>query len=107
MYNPVKQSQDHDPEGKYIKKWVPELINVPTIHIHEPWKMTKMEQTFCGLVIGKDYPSPIVDLTESGRKAREKIWGHRKHELVKEEKQRILKVHTIKRTRKRKNNASE
>ncbi len=101
MYNPVKQSQDHDPEGKYIKKWLPELADVPIVHIHEPWKMTEMEQIFCGVRIGKDYPNPIIDLTESGRKAREKIWGHRKNELVKQEKQRILNVHTVKRNRKK------
>ncbi len=94
MYNPVKQSQDHDPEGVFIKLWVPELKNVDAAHIHEPWKMTELEQQFCGVIIGKDYPKPIVDLTESGKKARNKIWGHRKDPAVKSEKERILKVHT-------------
>ena len=94
MYNPVKQSQDHDPEGVFIKKWVPELSNVPTEHIHEPWKMTDMEQAFCGTMIGKDYPAPVVDLEESGKVARAKIWGHRKLEAVKKESKRILATHT-------------
>ena len=40
MYNPIKQSQDHDPKGIYIKEWVPELREVPVEFIHEPWKMT-------------------------------------------------------------------
>jgi deoxyribodipyrimidine photo-lyase len=94
MYNPVKQSQDHDPEGIFIKKWVPELRNLPTKYIHEPWKMTPMEESFTGFTLDKDYPRPPVDLEESGRRARKKIWGHRSHELVKKETRRIVKTHT-------------
>ena len=93
LYNPVKNSQEHDPEGVFIKKWVPELVPVPISHIHEPWKMTAMEQTFCGVVIGKDYPLPIVDLQESARIARDKIWGHKKHPAVQKEKKRLLNTH--------------
>jgi deoxyribodipyrimidine photo-lyase len=93
IYNPVKQSQDHDPEGIFIKKWVPELRPVPVEFIHEPWKMTAIDQTFCGVEIGKDYPLPLVDLKESGKIAREKIWGHRRLKKVKTEKQRILEKH--------------
>ncbi|WP_296701903.1 cryptochrome/deoxyribodipyrimidine photo-lyase family protein [Algoriphagus sp.] len=94
MYNPVKQSQDHDPEGIFIKKWVPELINVPINHIHEPWKMTEMDQSFCGVKIGIDYPFPIINLEESAKKARKKIWGHRSIEAVKKESKRIVATHT-------------
>ncbi|MEM6801652.1 MAG: deoxyribodipyrimidine photo-lyase [Bacteroidota bacterium] len=94
MYNPVKQSQDHDPEGVFIKKWVSELKNLPQEHIHEPWKMTTMEQEFHQFYVGKDYPIPLVDLEASGRKAREKIWGHRENPLVKKEMARILVTHT-------------
>ena len=93
LYNPVKNSQEHDPEGIFIKKWVPELDAVPVEHIHEPWKMTTMEQTFCGVQIGKDYPLPIVDLQESSRLARAKIWGHKKHPAVQQEKKRLLQTH--------------
>ncbi|MHA7865461.1 cryptochrome/deoxyribodipyrimidine photo-lyase family protein [Flagellimonas marinaquae] len=93
MYNPVKNSQNHDPKGIFIKKWVPELVNVPEAYIHEPWKMTQMEQSFCGLIIGIDYPLPIIDLQESARFARNKIWGHRKHPLVQKEKKRLLQKH--------------
>ncbi|SFW64005.1 cryptochrome/deoxyribodipyrimidine photo-lyase family protein [Cellulophaga fucicola] len=51
LYNPVKNSMEHDPEGVFIKKWVPELANVPVSYIHEPWKMTQMEQTFVELLL--------------------------------------------------------
>ena len=96
LYNPVKNSQEHDPQGIFIKKWVPELVNVPTTHIHEPWKMTAMEQVFCGLNLGNDYPMPIVDLQESARIARDKIWGHKTHPAVQKDKKRILNTHVNK-----------
>ena len=44
MYNPVKQSMDHDPEGIFIRKWVPELEKLPNEFIHEPWLMTAMDK---------------------------------------------------------------
>jgi len=97
LYNPVKNSQEHDPAGTFIKKWVPELANVPTAFIHEPWTMSVMEQTFCGVTIGLNYPLPIVDLKASAKKARDKIWGHKKHPAVNAEKQRILATHVNKR----------
>ena len=92
MYNPVKQSQDHDPEGIFIKQWVPELSEVPAQFIHEPWKMTVLDKQFLG--IETEYPPPVVDLTKSGKLAREKIWGHRNVEEVKKESKRIVKIHT-------------
>lgn len=94
IYNPVKQSIDHDPQGIFIKKWVPELATVPTNYMHEPWKMTEMEKAFSGIGKDVDYPNPVVDLVESGKKARAKIWGHRKHDMVRKERQRILTTHT-------------
>lgn len=93
LYNPVKNSQEHDPHGVFIRKWIPELTNVPDAYIHEPWKMSQMEQTFCGVTLGKAYPLPIVDLQESARIARDKIWGHKKHPAVKREKGRLLHTH--------------
>lgn len=91
MYNPVKQSQDHDPSGIFIKKWVPELRDVPLQFIHEPWKMTEIDRIFNEL--SNDYPSPIVPLEESAKLARAKIWGHRADPSVKAENQRIVRTH--------------
>jgi deoxyribodipyrimidine photo-lyase len=97
LYNPVKNSQEHDPEGVFIKKWIPELNNVPLAFIHEPWTMSSMEQTFCNVYIGDDYPAPIVNLQESARIARDKIWGHKKHPAVQKEKKRLLQTHVNRR----------
>jgi deoxyribodipyrimidine photo-lyase len=94
MYNPVKQSKDNDPEGRFIKKWVPELAEVPLEFIHEPWLMSDFDQTCCGVRMGKDYPLPMIDHMECAKQARKKIWGHRKNDMVKAERERILHTHT-------------
>ena len=101
IYNVVKQSQDHDIEGVFIKKWVPELRNVPKEFIHEPWTMTYMDQKLLGVTLGEDYPMPIVDLQTSARAAREKIYGHRKDSKVRKERVRILETHTRRRPNQR------
>lgn len=90
MYNPVKQSMDHDPQGIFIKKRLPELSKVPIALIHEPFKMSLMEQEITGVIIGKDYPFPIVDIDQAGKVARKNIWGHKNNEIVKQENKRIL-----------------
>jgi len=93
MYNPTKQAMDNDKDGVFIKKWLPELANVPLNFIHKPWEMTLMDQMFCNTTIGTDYPKPIVDLKESAAVARDKIWGFRKNSLVKQEQVRIINTH--------------
>lgn len=99
MYNPIKNSKEHDPEGVYIKEWVPELREIPISFIHEPWLMTEMDKIFQG--INTDYPAPIVDLVTTSKMAREKIWGHRDHPEVKKEAYRILSTHVRDRAQKR------
>jgi deoxyribodipyrimidine photo-lyase len=100
MYNPIKQSKDHDPDGLFIKKWVPELRSYPKNFIHEPWLLTNMEKHLYQL--GSEYPSPIVDVTSSAKRARDKIWGHRKTDQVKAENARIITLHTRNNATKRK-----
>ncbi len=78
IYSPIKQSQEHDPEGQFIKRWVPELANVPEAFIHEPWTMPPLIQKECGVIIDRDYPGPIVDHKEAIAYAREQISATRK-----------------------------
>ncbi|NVJ85578.1 MAG: deoxyribodipyrimidine photo-lyase [Algoriphagus sp.] len=95
IYNPVKQSQDHDPEGVFIKKWVPELSKVPGKLIHEPWKIAPLELEEFGLRLGVDYPFPIIDLEKAAKEARDRVWGAQKMPAVKKEAERILSKHTL------------
>jgi deoxyribodipyrimidine photo-lyase len=93
IYNPIKNSEDHDAEGIFIKTWIPELKDVPQNCIHEPWKMSLMEQSLYNVSIGIDYPSPIVDIEATRKAASDIVWSFRKTDGVKMEGQRILKKH--------------
>jgi deoxyribodipyrimidine photo-lyase len=61
IFNPVLQGKKHDPSGRYVRRWVPELDRVPDKFIHEPWKMPLDVQRNIGGVIGEDYPAPMVE----------------------------------------------
>ena len=93
IYNPIKQSTDQDPEGEFIKKWVPELKEIPNKLVHEPWKLTYIDQKGLGIEIGKHYPNPIVDHHSSSKIAREKIWMVKKTEEAKFNAKKILEKH--------------
>lgn len=103
IYNPIKNSEDHDSDAVFIKKWMPELAEVPPHLIHEPWKLTWMDQQLYGCEIGKDYPFPIVDIEETRKYASDIVWKYRKQTAVKVEGTRILKTHVRKSTNKIKN----
>ena len=70
IYNPIKQSQDQDPKGQFIRQWVPELRNVSDMWIHEPWKMSSALQQRASCLIGEDYPAPIVENASAIKAAR-------------------------------------
>jgi deoxyribodipyrimidine photo-lyase len=61
IFNPVLQGKKHDPDGAYVRRWVPELANVPDKYLQEPWQMPDAVQQQAGCRIGVDYPAPIVD----------------------------------------------
>lgn len=61
VFNPVLQGQKFDPQGEYVRRWVPELQAVPDQYIHAPWLMPADVQSRVGVIVGKKYPAPIVD----------------------------------------------
>jgi deoxyribodipyrimidine photo-lyase len=95
IYNPVKQSKDHDPRGSFIRKWVPELKKCPEEFIHEPWKMTLLDQGFSGFILDEVYRKPIVNHELQARRARDHLFSMRKSKNVRLEAQRIIEKHTI------------
>lgn len=95
VYNPVKNSYEHDPDGIFIKKWVPELNSIPTEFIHEPWKLTPIEQMLYDFEIGADYPFPIVNLEEARRFSSDFFWSMRKNGEVRNDGIRIIDKHTL------------
>lgn len=75
MYNPVKQSLELDPDGAFIRRFVPELADVPAPWVHRPWEMPADLERECRCRLGIDYPRPIVELAATTRAARAAI-GH-------------------------------
>lgn len=61
VFNPVSQSEKFDPSGDYIRRWVPELRNVPAPSVHRPWTAGPLELASWGVTLGDSYPEPIVD----------------------------------------------
>jgi deoxyribodipyrimidine photo-lyase len=73
FFNIYKQAQNYDPQGEYVKLWLPELAEIPAVKVHDPSKLLPVEQQRWGVRIGVDYPQPIIDLFKSAA-ANEKIY---------------------------------
>ncbi len=65
IFNPTIQGKHYDPDGEYVRRYVPELARVPARYVHEPWTMPEAVQRAAGCVIGRDYSAPIVDHAEA------------------------------------------
>ena len=72
IYNPIKQGYDHDPDGEFVRRWIPELGDIDGSIVHEPWK----SPIGSGL-LDRTYPMPIVDHMTAARDARQRIYGIR------------------------------
>ncbi|AUB77838.1 deoxyribodipyrimidine photolyase [Spiribacter roseus] len=93
IYNPVKQSRDQDPDGAYIRHWLPALAAVPGEWIHEPWRMPGGLQRRYGVRLGRDYPWPVVDHEQAARDARARIKAHREQRDLARESARVRRQH--------------
>jgi deoxyribodipyrimidine photo-lyase len=78
IYNPIKQSLDQDPQGRFIRRWIPELGQVDDQWIHTPWRMPATAQQASGCRIGRDYPAPLVDHEQAAREARQRLYAQRR-----------------------------
>ena len=71
IFNPISQAEKFDPDGAYVRRWVPELRGVPARAVHRPWRLSDAEQRTAGCIIGRDYPAPIIDHDAARRRALE------------------------------------
>lgn len=98
VYNPIKQALEHDPHGAFIRRWVPELASLPTPLVHKPWTALPLD-----LIMYQDqplrYPSPIVDLNQSGKRARDTLWKLKRSESAQRANVELLKRHVSTRRR--------
>ncbi|MGC6422334.1 MAG: FAD-binding domain-containing protein [Flavobacteriaceae bacterium] len=94
IYNPIKNGLDHDPNGSFVKQWIPELQVLPAPLVHQPWTLTPMEASLYSFD-PLCYPKPIVDLESSRKHASDILWNLQKNNLVRKESKRILNRHTL------------
>ena len=93
MYSPTKQALDQDPEGVFIRRWVPELARVPLPYLAQPWKMEESVQRMAGCTLGVDYPLPIVDEKEALKAAKDRMYGLRQTPQAREESSAVQARH--------------
>ena len=91
IYNPIKQSIEKDPDATFIKKWIPELKEVPKELIHKPWELSQIDLIDKNEV--KKYAKPIVDVKLNNNKTKNQLWQLRRNIFVKRESSKILRIH--------------
>ncbi|MFP4068597.1 MAG: cryptochrome/photolyase family protein [Opitutales bacterium] len=69
IFNPMTQGKKFDPDGEYVRRWVPELRKLPGEYIHEPWEAPAEVLRRAGITLGEDYPEPIIDHKEGRERA--------------------------------------
>jgi deoxyribodipyrimidine photo-lyase len=93
IYNPVKQAKDQDPEGVFVRRWLPTLRNVPNTWIFQPWLMPESLQLEYGCRIGIDYPAPLVNIDQAFKLAKAKFSQLRMNSEDREQTAKIIKKH--------------
>jgi deoxyribodipyrimidine photo-lyase len=97
VYNPIKQAQDHDPHGHFVRRWLPYMRRVPDTWLFEPWRMPPELQERLNLTVGAgaefDIPEPVVDLQTATRDAKAKLHGLRAQPEVRAGKAAIVEKH--------------
>ena len=99
IYSPIKQAMDQDPNGDFVRQWIPELEHVPTSLIFEPWKMGLDDQTRYRCRIGMDYPPPIVDHRTAVSMAKDRIYALRRTDQAISSAQRVYEKHGSRKNR--------
>jgi deoxyribodipyrimidine photo-lyase len=69
IFNPILQGEKFDPDGAYVRNWIPEIAALPNDYIHKPWEASPLELAAAGITLGKTYPAPIVDHQEARERA--------------------------------------
>ena len=93
VYNPIKQARDHDPQGVFVRRWLPALRRVPDTWLFEPWRMPDSVQARCGVRVGEDIAQPLVDLEAATRAAKARVHALRAQPEVRAAKAAIVERH--------------
>jgi len=101
VYNPTKQAREQDRKGRFVRRWVPELGDVPDAYVHAPWLMPVHVQRKAGCRIDTDYPAPIVNHAAAAKRAKDQIYRLRERPEVQARIQQVLETHGSRRRRRR------
>ena len=93
VYNPIKQAQDHDPHGLFVKHWLPAMRRVPTTWLFEPWLMPPTLQDQIGVRVGQEIAQPVVALAPATREAKQRLHSRRQTDSVKAAKKAVIDKH--------------
>jgi deoxyribodipyrimidine photo-lyase len=96
IYNPIKQARDQDPDGLFVRRWIPAMRKVPDAWLFEPWRMPPDIQQRCGVSVGDkagDIPTPLVDLEHATRMAKTRLFQLRAQPEIKAAKAAIVQQH--------------
>lgn len=98
VYNPIKQAQDQDPHGRFVRRWLPHMRAVPNTWLFEPWRMPQDLQTATGLAVGTNLAQPLVDLTVATREAKQRLHSRRQDSDVRAGKKAVIEKHASRKT---------
>ncbi len=93
VYNPIKQAQDHDPHGKFVRWWLPAMRRVPDTWLWEPWLMPEQVQRNSGVQVGDDIAQPVIELAQAIREAKQRLHGRRQTADVQAGKKAVVEKH--------------
>jgi deoxyribodipyrimidine photo-lyase len=99
VYNPIKQAQDHDQKGFFVRKWLPHMRQVPDTWLFEPWNMPQEVQSSIGIEIGRDIPQPLVDIAVATKLSKDRLHARRKLSEVRAGKQSVVDKHASRASR--------
>lgn len=93
IYSPTRQAREQDPQGEFIRRWVPELEQLPAPYIWQPWELPPLLAASVGLRLGQDYPYPIVEEQAPARLAHRRLQAVRETPLFQTEVGRVYTIH--------------
>jgi deoxyribodipyrimidine photo-lyase len=93
VYNPIKQAQDHDQKGFFVRKWLPYMRQVPDTWLFEPWNMPQEVQNKIGIEIGRDIPQPLVDIAIATKISKDRLHARRNLSEVRAGKKSVVDKH--------------
>jgi len=98
VYNPIKQAQDQDPRGIFVRRWLPAMRQVPDTWLFEPWKMPRNLESTLSKRIGMGIPVPVVDLATATRESKDRLHALRKTQEVRAGKEAVIHKHASRKT---------